>query len=172
MPEKTPLIRPTDSQAIEMAQSLIRSARFASLGVLHPETHTPHVTRVALGTTPDNTPLSLISDLSFHTTALRANAACSILVGEPEAKGDPLTHPRLSLQCQAEFVTRESPGFGQIRADYLATHPKSKLYIDFADFNFVLFRVSAAALNGGFGKAYALKPKELLTPQNIGKSGP
>ena len=48
-----------------------------------------------------------------------------------------------------------------LRAHYLATHPKAKLYIDFADFNFVGFEVEAGHLNGGFGKAFRLTPADL-----------
>lgn len=161
MPDNTPLIRPTDAQAIELAKSLINNAEYGALGVFHPDTQTPFVTRIALGTTAKGQMISLVSSLSVHTQALLQNPECSLLVGEPGAKGDPLTHPRLTLQCRAEFLPRTHAGFAQTRADYLASHPKSKLYIDFADFGFVLFRLHQAALKGGFGKAFVLTKKDL-----------
>ena len=154
-------IRPTDAQAISLAKSLISTASFGALAVLDPETQTPFVSRIAVGTTSDGTPLSLISDLSRHTRALRANPACSLLVGEPVDKGDPLSHPRLTLVCSANFLPRDHPDHEKTRARYLKHQPKAQLYIDFTDFSFVLFAIRSASLNGGFGKAYELTPSDI-----------
>ncbi|GGA06184.1 HugZ family pyridoxamine 5'-phosphate oxidase [Neptunicoccus cionae] len=154
-------IRPTDAEAITLAKSLIQNAKFGALAVLPSNSRTPTVTRVAIGTTPAGVPLTLISDLSEHTKALRSTPECGLLLGEPESKGDPLTHPRISIQALATFVDRSGPEHKAIRDHYLLTHPKSKLYIDFADFNFVTFKIASAALNGGFGKAYQLTSADL-----------
>ncbi|MEO0992151.1 MAG: pyridoxamine 5-phosphate oxidase, partial [Pseudomonadota bacterium] len=94
---------------------------------------------------------------------LKACARCSLLVGEPGEKGDPLTHPRLTLIADARFVPHGDAAFRPLRDHYLTTHPKAKLYIDFADFSFALFDVTAAHLNGGFGKAYQLQPADLFS---------
>lgn len=160
-PEKTNPIRPTDDEARSLARDLVVAARHGALGVLEPETGSPMVTRIAIGARPDGMPCTLISSLSQHTAALRANAACSVLVGEPGNRGDPLTHPRLTLQCRARFVARETGEHRALRETWLAHHPKSKLYIDFGDFGFVVLEVSRAFLNGGFGKAYLLTPADL-----------
>jgi putative heme iron utilization protein len=161
MPSQSPL-RPTDDEARALARALLAQAQSAALGVIEPATGTPFVTRIALGLGPDGAPVSLVSDLAQHTAALRANPACSLLVGEPGPKGDPLTHPRLTLQARAEFVPHEAPAHAALRAHYLQTHPKAKLYVDFADFRFLRFSVAAGHLNGGFGKAYRLTPEDLL----------
>lgn len=158
MPKIDP-IRPTDDDARAQARALVARARFAALGVLEPDTGAPMVTRVALGTEAGGTPITLISALSGHTTALRVDPACSLLVGEPGDKGEPLTHPRLTLQCRATFVAREDDE--TLRARWLDQHPKAALYIGFADFAFVRFTVVAAFLNGGFGKAFRLTPEDL-----------
>jgi len=160
MSKETSLIRPTNDEARQIACGLIQHAHFGALAVLHPDTGLPHVTRIAVGTRPAGTPLTLISDLSFHTTALRNNPYCSLLLGEPSIKGDPLTHPRITLTCKADFVPRNTPEHVQIREHYLSHQPKAKLYIDFADFNFVLFNIQSASLNGGFGKAYDLSAED------------
>lgn len=162
MPDKPSPINPTNNDARNLSVSLIAQARFCALAVLDPATNYPHVSRIALGTNPNGTVLSLISDLAFHTAALHQNPNCSLLIGEPETKGDPLIHPRITLQCKAQFLSRTQPDFTQTRAHYLAQHPKAKLYIDFADFNFVLFTIQSASLNGGFGKAYELTAKECM----------
>jgi putative heme iron utilization protein len=160
MAETTP-IRPTDDEARALARNLIDRARFAALGVIEPATGAPMVTRIGVTTAPDGVPLTLVSDLSHHTRALRANPACSLLLGEPGAKGDPLTHPRLTLQAGAAFLDRAAPEYAGLRAHYLARLPKAKLYIDFGDFHLVLLEPTGAYLNGGFGKAFVLTPEDL-----------
>lgn len=154
-------IRPTDDAARALARGLIASARFGALGVIDPVTQSPAVTRIALGQGPEGGLWTLVSGLSAHTRALRANPAAGLLVGEPGPKGDPLTHPRLSLQVEAVPLPREAASFAPMRARWLADHPKSKLYIDLPDFTFVEFRILSGALNGGFGRAFLLGPADL-----------
>ncbi len=154
-------IRPTDDEARVLARSLLDNARFAALGVLDPDTGAPMVTRIALARGPDGAPLTLISDLSAHTRALRADPRASLLVGEPGPRGDPLTHPRLTLQGRVAFVDRAGPDHGGLRRTYLDQNPKAQLYIDFADFTLVRLDIAEAHLNGGFGKAYRLTAADL-----------
>jgi putative heme iron utilization protein len=161
MPEQTPF-RPVDDAARALARGLIETAPFAALAVIRPDTGTPSVTRIALATDHDGAPLSLVSTLSSHTAALIANPACALLIGEPEDKGDPLTHPRLTLHAHAYLVEHGTPAHKTLRDHYLAQRPKAKLYIDFGDFHLLTFRVQDALLNGGFGKAYLLQPRDLL----------
>jgi len=158
----TQLIRPTDDDARRMARDLMDGATFAALGVLDPETGSPMLSRIAVACDTDGLPVSLISTLSAHAQALAANPAASLLLGEPEDRGDPLTHPRLTVQVQAERIGRDDAGFPALRDHYLARRPKSKLYIDFADFFFYRFRPDRAFLNGGFGKAFHLTADDLL----------
>ena len=153
-------IRPTDDEARTLARGLIDGAGFAALGVLDPDTGAPFVTRIALATDLDGHPISLISDIAFHSKALKANLTCSLLVGEPEAKGNPLIHPRLTLTCRAAFLGRDA-AHAALRDHYLTQHPKAKLYVDFGDFRFVRFAVAAGFLNGGFGQAFTLTPGDL-----------
>lgn len=158
---KTPF-RPVNDDACTLARRLLDAATFAALGVL--EHGAPSVTRIAFATTPDGAPLSLVSELSSHTAALIAHPACSLLVGEPGNRGDPLTHPRLTLQAEARFIRQGSDAHRTLRAYYLSQRPKAKLYIDFADFHLVRFEVTEALLNGGFGRAYKLMPADLERP--------
>lgn len=153
-------IRPTDDDARALAETLLQTARTAALAVLTSHGG-PLVTRIAFGRTPDGQPLTLVSDLSAHTAALRSDPRCSLLVGDVSAKGDPLNQPRLTLEATASFLDRASPRHGKLAAHYLRDHPKSKLYIGFADFSFVLFTIKIGHLNGGFGKAFTLTPADL-----------
>ncbi len=158
-PAKKSPIRPTDKQARALAKQLLTGARFASLGVIDPDDGTPFVSRVAFALDPENQPLTLISTLSFHTLALQQNPACSLLIGEPPDKGDPLAFARMTLSASATILTPAQKS--ALREPYLQTHPKAQLYIDFSDFHFVRFTITKAALNGGFGKAYALEISDL-----------
>ncbi len=153
-------IQPTDEAARDLAQKLLCDARFAALAVVL-EDGSPLVTRVAFGRSASGQPLSLISGLAAHTRALQVNPVCSVLIGEPSIKGDPLTHPRLSLQATATFVHHHSAPFKEMAAHYLRDHPKAKLYIGLSDFSFVLFSANIGHLNAGFGKAFTLSPSDM-----------
>ena len=146
-------MRPVDDEARALARGLLAEARFGALAVL--KDGAPFVTRIALGGAGEV--VSLVSTLSQHTAALQSAPQCSLLLGEPGPKGDPLTHPRLTLQARAEFIGKDEA----LRAQWLEIHPKAKLYIDFGDFLFIRFRVEAGLLNGGFGYACALGPVDM-----------
>lgn len=154
-------LRPVDDTARALVRDLMAKARFAALSFLDPDTGAPMISRIALVEGPDQTPLSLISDLSHHSAALQKQPVCSLLIGEPEAKGDPLTYPRLSLQAEATFVRHAEPEHAQLAQAFLAKQPKAKLYIGFADFALVQFTPLGAHLNGGFGKAYLLEASDI-----------
>ncbi|PZR00582.1 MAG: pyridoxamine 5-phosphate oxidase [Cereibacter sphaeroides] len=162
MAENPSPIAPADNDARAMAQNLLQSARHAALAYTDPKTGTPGISRIAIGLDPKGFPITLISQLSAHHAALSQNALAAVMVGEPGAKGDPLTHPRLMIHVKALFLDRADPNAEAIRALWLRDHPKSKLYIDFADFGFVRLSPLSAFLNGGFGRAVTLAPADLL----------
>lgn len=164
MPKIDP-IRPTDDDARAVARALLDSATFGALAALDPATGAPSVTRIALATLPSGEITTLVSDLSAHTAALRADARASLLVGEPGDKGDPLTYPRMTLAVQARFLERGTPDHDAARAHWHKARPKARLYMDFGDFCFVRLSVDAVALNGGFGKAYKLTPADVAPAQ-------
>jgi putative heme iron utilization protein len=134
------------------ARALLQAARHAALSWLAPD-GAPGISRIALGLDDAGGLVSLISDLTQHAPALRIHPACALMVGEVGARGDPLTHPRLMIRARAGFVAPEDPARPALRALWLKDHPKSKLYVDFADFAFVRFNVTSALLNAGFGRA-------------------
>ena len=109
----------------------------------------------------DGAPFFLISGLSAHFKALVHDPRASLLVGEP-GKGDPLAHPRLTLNGHAVRVDDTTTGEHLYRR-YLARHPKSQLYIDLPDFAFWRIEVHDVSFNGGFARAYAPQPSDLLT---------
>ncbi|MEM6609783.1 MAG: pyridoxamine 5'-phosphate oxidase family protein [Pseudomonadota bacterium] len=155
MPEPNPF-RNVDDAARAQARSLIAAARFGALAVMDASSGFPVVSRIGMVPGLDGAPLTLISDLSPHTAALRADPRCSILIGEPGAKGDPLTHPRLTILAEADEADKVA-----LKPHYLSAYPKAQLYYDFGDFR--LFRLTPVRglLNGGFGKAYKLTAEDL-----------
>jgi putative heme iron utilization protein len=161
MSEKKDTIRETDAEAIRLAGTLLRGARFGALAVIEAGTGVPWASRVGVATDCDGTPLILISMLAAHTGALLADPRCSLLVGEP-GKGDALAHPRLTLVCHAKRLERESPDGERARRRYLNRNPKAKLYAQLGDFSFFRLEIERASLNGGFGKAYLLTRDDLI----------
>lgn len=159
--DKPSVLRETDDDARRLARTLLRSARSCALAVLEPDTGTPFASRTLTGTDTDGTPVILVSALSVHTQALRADKRASLLAGEP-GKGDPLAHPRLTVICEASEVSRESEAHTGLRERFIRRHPKAKLYVDFPDFAFFRLAPLRAHLNGGFGKAFVLTAEDLL----------
>jgi putative heme iron utilization protein len=150
---------PADDTARALAADLLAQVRHAALAMTDPDLGSPFISRIALGLLPGGALVSLMSGLSLHTRALRANPDCALLIGEPGPKGDPLTHPRLSLRAQAHFIARDQAS--ALRDGWLDLVPKSKLYIDFPDFVFVRFTPGPSLLNGGFAKAWILQPGDM-----------
>lgn len=164
---KKDVLRPTDAEAVALARTLIRTARYGALAVLDPDTGAPLASRVAVATDLDGAPIILVSSLSSHTSGLTADPRCSLLLGEP-GKGDPLAHPRISVACEARRLDKADGDRARAERRFLNRHPKAKLYAGFADFSYFRLEPRSAGLNGGFGKAYALARKDLLveTPAN------
>ena len=157
MDQKKQTIRETDNEARALARRLISSSRYGSLAVLLPDGGHPFASRTAVANDIDRAPVILVSDLSGHTSGLKNDPRVSLLLGAP-GKGDPLAHPRITLQCKAERIGRDEERHPRIRARFLRRHPKSALYADFGDFAFYRLTPASASLNGGFGKAYNLAP--------------
>ncbi|WP_395815629.1 HugZ family protein [Devosia sp.] len=166
MPEEKSVLREVDAEAIRLARTLLRTARAGALSVIDAQSGAPAVSRVGVGTDLDGSPILLISGLAPHTAALRADPRCALLLGEP-GKGDPLAHPRISIAAGATEIDRDSTEHARLRTRYLNHQPKAKLYADLGDFRFFRLAPTAASLNGGFGKAYALTPDDLLVRSAI-----
>jgi len=160
MAAKPGVLRETDDEARHLARVLLRGARFGALAVLEPDTGAPFASRVLVGIDTDGAPVTLVSALSTHTGGLDGDGRASLLVGEP-GRGDPLAHPRLTVQCSAERIERDSPAHARIRQRFVRRHGKSELYVDFGDFAFFRLSPTSASFNGGFGRAYQLSAADL-----------
>jgi putative heme iron utilization protein len=163
-PDKINPIRETTDEARALARSLIEDAQFASIAVLEPETGYPQVSRVAVAMEEDGSPFILASDLSGHSKALAVDGRASLLCGEPPGKGDPLAFPRVTVIGRVEKLPHDDDNHAVRRAFWLKKHPKSQMYIDFADFAFYRMTVERVALNGGFGQAFEMGPEDIAKP--------
>ncbi|MGO4526339.1 HugZ family protein [Microvirga sp. 2MCAF35] len=157
---KDPIL-PVDDDARALAKRLMRTARSGALASNDQESGMPFASLVQVGTDLDGSPVILTSQLSVHTRLMEADPRCSLLLSSI-GKGDPLAHPRLTLQATAERLDRDADETKKIRRRYLLEHPKAELYVDFPDFGFWRLKVSSGSLNGGFGRAYRMTPGDLL----------
>src|SRR5947209_4781027 len=105
---------------------ILRLARTGALATL--DGGLPLTTLVGVASDWDGAPLFLMSELSRHTRNLDADARASLLLTSEGGRGDPLNHPRVTLNG---IVRRREGADGKRR--YAQRNPKSKLYIDFAD---------------------------------------
>lgn len=154
--------RPVDDTSRMLARQLLCEMRHATLATLSPDSGFPHLSRMACQPGEDSTPVSLLSDLARHTQALRQDARAGLLVEPvlPAEKGDPLTHPRLSLRVTAQPITRTQA----LRDRWLMVHPRAAVFIDLPDFQFWRMSVHDGLLNAGFGAATLLTAADMDLP--------
>jgi putative heme iron utilization protein len=149
---------PPPAEAVSEAKRLLRVARTAALATLDRASGAPLTTLVSVASDYDGAPLLLLSGLAQHTRNLAADPRGSLLLTSPPGRGDPLNRPRLTIGGQV--VAHLEPS---ARARLLARNPKSKLYASFADFSVFRMDISAVHFNGGFARAAALAPADILT---------
>lgn len=164
------LLQPVTEAVRRQAKGLVRSERFGTLSWLQ-RGGAPGASLVSLATTLAGHPILLLSRLAPHVAALEADDRVALLIGQP-GKGDPLAHPRLMLSGRALPAAGAAEGLARSR--FLARHPKAALYADFADFAFWTVAPTAAALNGGFGKASHLGPADIAcaVPAGLAEAEP
>ncbi|MGP8231942.1 MAG: HugZ family protein [Methylovirgula sp.] len=149
--------------AVAEAKLLLRTVRWATLATLTPDSGAPFATLVNVASAPDGSPILLMSQLAAHRRHIAADPRVSLLFYLPK-KGDPLAHPRLTLGGRA-IVVEDAAERTNLRARFLARHPKSGLYADFPDFSFFRVALDSLHLNGGFGRAApGLTVEQILTP--------
>jgi putative heme iron utilization protein len=146
--------------AKSLAKELLRSATTGALATL--DGGAPFSTLVTVATDSDGRPLLLLSRLAAHTRHLEADPRASLLLARI-GRGDPLAHPRLTLNGRAERLERGGADGARARRRFLAHHPKAELYADFGDFSFWRLDPHSVHLNGGFARAAALSAADILT---------
>ena len=150
----------TDFNPSKLARSLLRRRRQGALATLMAGTGAPYCSLVNLASSPDGTPILLISRLALHTRNILADSRVSLMLDE-RASGDPLEGARIMMQGQAQSVAAEQ--LGVVRRRYLAVHPSAEGFVDFTDFSFFRIVPNGAHLVAGFGRILDLAPEQFLT---------
>ena len=141
------------------ARHLLRRARSGTLATLASD-GAPYASLVSVATLPDGSPVMPLSTLAVHTQQLMADPRCSLLL-DGGGRGDPLTHPRLTLVARAIKATdAERQGW---RARFLRRHPAAGIYVDFGDFSFWRVDLQSARMIGGFGRIDTLTASDIVT---------
>jgi heme iron utilization protein len=154
---KAPDPQAAHAEAVADAKRLMRLSRTAALATLDPATGSPLTTLVGVASDLDGAPLFLMSTLARHTRHLASDPRASLLLTEEPERGDPLNHPRVTLNGPIERAHEP-----RVRARYLQRNPKAKVYADFADFAFFRLAIESVHFNGGFGRADPLTPADIL----------
>lgn len=141
------------------ARHLLRTVRSGALATLTPEGG-PYASLVTVATLPDGSPVLPLSTLAVHTQHLLSDPRCSLLL-DSAGKGDPLTHPRLTVMARA--VRASDAERLAWRSRFLRRHPKAEIYVDFGDFSFWRLELTGARLIGGFGRIHMLPAADLQT---------
>jgi len=141
------------------ARGLLRTIRSGALATLAKD-GAPYASLVSLATLPDGSPMLPLSTLAVHTQHLMADPRCSLLL-DGGGRGDPLTHPRLTVSARAVKATQAERKAW--RARFLRRHPKAEIYVDFGDFSFWRLDLQGARMIGGFGRIDMLTANDLVT---------
>jgi heme iron utilization protein len=147
-----PETRAADFDHACLIRQLLGDARHATLGTLTVD-GAPFTSLVALAKDETLRPVIITSHLSGHTGHLERDPRVSLLISDV-GKGDPLAHPRLTLQGVAEAARPGDAQYDVLRALYLAQNPKAQLYVDLPGFWFWRIAPARMALNGGFARAW------------------
>ena len=153
---------PSAYDALAQAKELLRSVRAGALATLVPGDAFPFASLVNVATTPDGSPILLVSRLAAHTRHLASDPRLSLLLVQT-GPGDPLAHPRVTIMGTGECVI-DPDGRAALKARFLAKHPQSALYADFGDFSFWRVAMEEAHMNGGFARAGNFKAASIVTP--------
>jgi len=151
----------------EALATLLETVPVASLGVL--EQGAPAVSLVPFVRAQGPTRLwALVSTLSPHTAALRADPRCGVLVSEPPRPDDPGSNHalvRVSLACTAKFVSRDEARAAGIEALYRTRFPIADTLLGLGDFHWVALTPgpTPGRFVQGFGRAYTVTGDDLDT---------
>ncbi len=129
---------------------LWRSATTAALASLD-EDGTPYVSLVTIACLKNGSASLLLSDLARHTKNVKRTHHSSLLITDDLEPGvDPLTSSRITVTGTIEPA--QGNQIDHCRTGFLAAHPASSQYIDFADFSLYQFQGKQIHLVGGFGR--------------------
>jgi len=140
-----------------LARAMVRAGLKGALATVHKASGHPYASLVLTATDADGTPILLVSRLAQHTQNLQADPRASLLIDATGTEASPMEGARLTLIGAAKPTQSATA-----RARFLARHPASAGYADFADFSFYALHPERAHYIGGFGKIVDLQEDDLL----------
>ncbi len=143
---------------------LLRRARTGTLATAMAGSGHPYASLVNVATDLAGNPLFLVSQLAVHTKNIQADARASVMVRDdtPTGSGDALTGMRATVIGTLRRTTDP-----EVRARYLAAHPASAGYADFADFSFWRMSVESVHVVAGFGRISTFAGEQMLLPESL-----
>lgn len=151
---------PAPDASVDIVRRLIRGADRGVLSTrLAGGDGWPYGSLVMIGVDHDLSPILLLSDLAEHTKNIAADPRASLLIDGTLGHDDPLSAPRVALMGRiARIDDRAST------TRYIAHHPASALYVEFADFHFFRLTIERAHLVAGFGRIRWLEADQIQPP--------
>jgi putative heme iron utilization protein len=134
----------------ERVRTLLHVGRAASLATVsrkHPEYPFGSVMPYALD--DRGRPVLLISSMAVHTQNLQSNPRASLLVMQPDWRGDPLAAARVTLLGDVSPAPQDARA--DLRELYLSRHANARYWVNFEDFAFYRMEIIDAYFVGGFG---------------------
>lgn len=159
--EQTERYQTFDEASLALLATLIRDHRQAMLATV--SEGAPYAAMTAYVPEPDfGSFLVHLSDLAPHKGHLRADPRASLIICEPDnGKTEIMQHKRVSLECLAEVIPKESAAYAAARERYLGRLPAHELMFTLKGFDLVRLVPQRGLLNAGFGRAYKVTPADL-----------
>ncbi|MEN9230607.1 MAG: pyridoxamine 5'-phosphate oxidase family protein [Thermostichus sp. DG02_5_bins_236] len=156
---------------LQSLNALLDQQPVASLAVL--EAGSPAVSLVPFVVQRDPLRFAiLISELSSHTQALRADARASLMIHEPPTPEDPRSNhalARVMVTGEAEFLSREAAMERGFEPLYRAKYEIAEMLLGLADFHFCQITPQAGSFIQGFGQAFRLSGPNLDQLEHISR---
>ena len=155
-------------QAAQEYRTLLQSFRSLCLATVD-ETGKPDLSYAPHVLSPKGWCYVFLSDLARHTGLLRASGCASVLLIEAEAQAQEIfVRKRISFQCQAVQVERESKEWGQIMAEFEQQFGEIVTLLKGLE-DFHLFRLTpeSGLFVKGFGQAFSIGGDQLDELQHL-----
>ena len=91
-------------------------------------------------------PVFFISSMAMHTQNLQQDERSSLLITQPDVRGDPLGSARVTLVGATQVASA-----AEVADIYLSCHENARYWQDFTDFAFYRLEVEGVYFIGGFG---------------------
>lgn len=132
------------------ARTLGAAHGLGTLATVRPDGH-PFLSAIQYVLDDQGRPITLISELAEHTKNARNDARASVMVTSTVRPGDdPMALPRVTLLGALELVPADQRD--EVAGRFVAAHPTTASYIDFADFGLWRLELSSVRFVGGYGK--------------------